>query len=169
MQKPSPIDSGSFRRILSEYPTGVCVIAALTAERRPVGMVVGSFTAVSLDPILVGFFPDGSSSTWPQIEAAGKFCVNVLAGDQTDLVSRFATRGGDKFSGLAHRWSDNGSPLLNDVIAWIDCDIHAVHSAGDHFLVLGEVKAMGAGRSTAPLIFHRNGYAQPGPLPAGQP
>ena len=72
------IDAALFRQVLGNYPTGVTVITALSANGDPLGMVVGTFTSVSLDPPLVGFLPDKKSSTWPLIEAAGHFCVNVL-------------------------------------------------------------------------------------------
>ena len=69
-------DSREFRRILGHYPTGVCAITAVS-DGRPVGMVVGSFTSISLDPPLVAFLPDRKSTTWAAIQAAGRFCVNV--------------------------------------------------------------------------------------------
>ena len=84
------IDPAEFRRMLSHYPTGVCVVTATTGEGAPVGMSVGSFTAVSLDPLLVGFFPARSSSSWPQIEAAKRFCVNILGAGQEALGLAFA-------------------------------------------------------------------------------
>ncbi len=61
------IESTTFRRILGHYPTGVCVISAVGEDGAPVGMAVGSFTSVSLDPPLVAFFPDRGSSSWPRI------------------------------------------------------------------------------------------------------
>ncbi|MCB2062129.1 MAG: flavin reductase family protein, partial [Novosphingobium sp.] len=71
------IDPAHFRQVLGAYPTGVAVITAMDTEGAPAGMVVGTFTSVSLDPPLVGFLPDKSSSSWPKIESAGRFCVNV--------------------------------------------------------------------------------------------
>ncbi|MFM6931786.1 MAG: flavin reductase family protein, partial [Novosphingobium sp.] len=76
------IDPAVFRRVLGNYPTGVTVVTAMGEDGQPIGMVVGTFTSVSLDPPLVGFLPDKRSSSWPQIEKAGHFCVNVLARDQ---------------------------------------------------------------------------------------
>ena len=81
------LDGQEFRRILGHYPTGVCAITAL-APSGPVGMVVGSFTSVSLDPALVAFLPDRKSNTWPKIQAAGHFCVNILAERQLDASAR---------------------------------------------------------------------------------
>ena len=104
------LDPQEFRRIMSHYPTGVCVITA-RGHDGPVGMVVGSFTSVSLDPMLVAFLPDRRSTTWPRIEAAGHFCVNVLAhGQQGSVCRRFASKGEDKFAGVPNRLSSWGRP-----------------------------------------------------------
>src|SRR3546814_9749215 len=95
-------------------------------------MAVGSFASVSLEPPLVAFFAGRSSSTWPRIEAAGSFCVNILAEDQEGICRRFASKEDDKFAGIAWHQAGSGSPLLGGVLAWIDCDIDSVVDAGDH-------------------------------------
>jgi len=151
-------DNATFRRVLGHYPTGVCVVTAVEADGTPTGMVVGSFTSVSLDPPLVAFFPDRKSSSWPRIEKVGKFCVNVLAADQEALCRQFSARGGDKFAGISHRRSANGSPILDGVVAWIDCNLDVVHEAGDHFIVLGRVIALEVEAPSAPLLFFQGSY-----------
>src|SRR5688572_30816018 len=95
------IEPQAFRAVLGHYPTGVCVITGYNRDRAPTGLVIGSFTSVSLDPPLVAFFPDRRSTSWPEIRSCGQFCVNVLGEDQLDLCRRFATRGGEKFQGIA--------------------------------------------------------------------
>jgi flavin reductase (DIM6/NTAB) family NADH-FMN oxidoreductase RutF len=153
-------DNATFRRVLGHYPTGVCIVTAADSDGPPTGMVVGSFTSVSLDPPLVAFFPDRKSSSWPRIEKVGKFCVNVLASDQQALCRQFAISGADKFAGVSHRVSANGSPILDDVVAWIDCTLDAVHEAGDHFIVLGRVVALEVDRPGLPLLFFQGGYGE---------
>ncbi len=152
-------DSAKYRQVLGHFPTGVTVITALRGD-EPVGLAVGSFCSVSLDPPLVGFFPDRSSSSWPKIEEAGSFCVNILAEEQEDVCRRFAMKGDDKFSGLGWRPAGSGAPLLDGVLAWIDCDIDQVVDAGDHFLVLGAVRELEVVHDGAPLVFFRGGYAR---------
>lgn len=152
------IDSSDFRRVLGNYPTGVCVITAVGEEGAHAAMVVGTFTSVSLDPPLVGFFPDKRSSSWPLIERAGRFCVNVLASDQRDLCRQMAVSGKDKFANVSFDISAHGSPRLADAVAWIDCDLHNVVETGDHYLVLGHVLAMEVVRDTDPMLFFRGRY-----------
>ncbi len=152
------ITAQKFRAVLGNYPTGVCAITATSPEGAPIAMIVGSFSSVSLDPPLIGFFPDKRSNTWPVIEAAGRFCVNILAADQLDVCKQLAASGTDKFAGLSHSQSANGAPLLDDVIAWIECDLHKVVEAGDHFLVLGLVKRLEPHRDADPLLFFKGRY-----------
>ncbi|CAN5366187.1 flavin reductase family protein [soil metagenome] len=159
-----PIDGATFRRVLGHYPTGVCVVTAIEPDGTKAALVVGSFTSVSLDPPLVAFFPDRNSSSWPRIERAGKFCVNVLGSHQRDLCRRFSARSDDKFAGLNYGLSTNGSPVLEDVIAWIDCTLEAVHEAGDHYIVVGRVHELDIVRADQPLVFFRGEYGNFAPL-----
>lgn len=162
-QATSPIDrrdTAAFRRILGHYPTGVCAITASTPNGGPVGMIVGSFTSVSLEPMLVGFFPDKASSTWPQIEAAGRFCVNVLSDRQGAVCKALAAKGNAKFAGIEFHRSGLGSPIIDGALAWIDCDLYAVHEAGDHYLVLGRVRDLDLHHDGDPLVFHKGGYSR---------
>ncbi|AMK19658.1 MULTISPECIES: flavin reductase family protein [Sphingobium] len=160
MTDAAEFDSATFRRVLGHYPTGVCVVTAVGQDGAPTGMVVGSFTSVSLDPPLVAFFPAKSSSSWPLIERAGRFCVNILASDQQLLCRKFSAKGADKFAGVTHRVSTLGSPILDDVVAWIDCTMEAVHEAGDHYIVVGRVKALEVDRPGKPLLFFQGAYGE---------
>lgn len=158
------LDSQTFRRVLGHYPTGVCAITAMQPDGKPIGMTVGSFTSVSLDPPLVAFFPDRLSSTWAKIEAIGRFCVNVLAEHQESLCCALASRAEDKFAGVPYRLSSAGLPILEGIVAWIDCDLYAVHEAGDHFIVLGQVHSLDIEPAGKPLLFFQGVYGQFSPL-----
>lgn len=152
------IDPTRYRKVLGSYPTGVCAITAMDSAHGPLALVVGTFTSVSLDPPLVGFLPDKSSSTWPRIEAVGRFCVNVLGSDQQAVCRQLASGGTDKFVGIDHVLSDAGQPVIAGCIARIDCDLHAVTDAGDHWFVMGRVTEMEVTRDGDPLLFHRGRY-----------
>ena len=92
----SAADGARFRQVLGHFPTGVTVVTAGT-EGGPVGLCVGSFTSVSLHPPLVAFCAGYSSTSYPLIEAAGHFCVNILAEDQEEVARVFADKGDNKF------------------------------------------------------------------------
>jgi 3-hydroxy-9,10-secoandrosta-1,3,5(10)-triene-9,17-dione monooxygenase reductase component len=150
----SGFDSARFRQVLGHFPTGVTVVTA-DPGAHPVGITIGSFTSVSLDPPLVGFLPGKASDSWPEIERAGSFCVNVLAEDQADLCWSFAKESDDKFVDVPWRPAPSGSPILPNVLAWMDCSVHDVVDAGDHWFVVGRVQALEAEREHVPLLFFR--------------
>lgn len=150
-----------FRDVLARFASGVCVITTMSGG-EPVGLTCQSFSSVSLDPPLVLFCPAKTSRSWPAIQRAGRFCVNVLADDQQQLSDRFASRGADKYAGVS--WSPSegtGSPRLDGAVAWIDCTLFAVHEAGDHWVVIGRVADLGHADESGPehaLTFYRGGY-----------
>jgi flavin reductase (DIM6/NTAB) family NADH-FMN oxidoreductase RutF/DNA-binding IclR family transcriptional regulator len=127
-------------------------------------MAVGSFTSVSLTPPLVAFLPDKASTTWPQVRDSGSFCVNILGSEQETVCRTMATSGGDKFADLGWRSAGSGSPVIDGVVGWIDCDIETVHEAGDHYIVIGRVRDMEVIDSALPLLFFRSGYGRFAPL-----
>ena len=164
------LDPLQFRHVLGHFPTGVAVITAVGSDGQPVGLAVGSFTSVSLDPPMVAFLPDKSSTSWPKIEASGKFCVNVLGAHQQQVSRAFAAKGGDKFAGLTWSPSQLGSPMIDGVLAWIDCEIDAVHEAGDHYIVVGRVSELDiAAPDGEPLVFFKGGYGNFAALPPIDP
>lgn len=154
----SAIDQATYRQVLGHFPTGVTVIAGMDGD-EPVGLAVGSFFSLSLDPALVGFCVDRSSGSWARMVDSGSFCVNVLGDDQEDVCRVFATSGEDKFTGVGWKPAESGSPLIDGVLAWIDCEIDAVHDGGDHEIVVGRVLGLDVGGEGGPLIFYRGGYA----------
>ncbi|WP_246259105.1 flavin reductase family protein [Streptomyces typhae] len=133
------------------------------AAPGPAGFACQSFSSLSLDPPLISFMVARSSTTWPRIARAGVFCVNVLGAGQGPLCRAFAVSGAggaDKFAGVAYDVAPvTGSPRLAGVPAWIDCTVHAVHTGGDHLIVVGRVEALGAeAGAAAPLLFHRGAF-----------
>jgi len=159
----APVDQGEFRRVLGSFATGVTVVTAPgRAGEEPAGFACQSFSSLSLDPPLIAFMVGRTSTTWPRIAQAGVFCVNVLSAEQGELCRAFAVSGADKFAGVAHEPAPvSGSPRLAGVAAWIDCTIHAVHTGGDHLIVVGRVDALGAGEAPdGPLIFHQGRFGR---------
>jgi flavin reductase (DIM6/NTAB) family NADH-FMN oxidoreductase RutF len=154
------IDPALFRETLGHYPTGVAVVTAIAEDRKPVGMVVGTFSSVSMAPPLIAFYPMSSSRSFAQLRTAIAFCVNVLASDQEPFCRRFATAGESKFEGVGWKPAPLGSPILDGAVSWIECTFEDVREAGDHFIVLGRVGDLAVERSTLPLLFFQGGYGR---------
>jgi flavin reductase (DIM6/NTAB) family NADH-FMN oxidoreductase RutF/DNA-binding IclR family transcriptional regulator len=150
---------------MGQYPTGVCIVTAIDPDGRPVGMTIGSFNSVSLDPPLIGFMPSRTSSSWNQLRACGtQFCVNILSEGQEETGRLIATRKTDKFAGLEWHRSPAGLPILADSCAYVDCTIEQIHAAGDHDIVVGRVSSLDVVRPIMPMLFFRGGYGSFTPL-----
>lgn len=148
-----------FREVLGRYASAVTVVTSVS-DGIPVGLTCQSFSSVSLDPPLVMFVPARTSRAWPLIQRSGHFCVNFLSADQVDLSEVMASRGTDKFAGVPWTPSHTGAPLLEGIIGYVDCTVHAVHDGGDHFVVLGRVQDMGVGPDDRPdpLLYFEGRY-----------
>jgi len=151
-----------FRDVLGRFASGVTVVTAISGG-EPVGLTCQSFSSVSLNPPLVLFIPSKTSRAWPLIQRSGKFCVNFLADGQADVSNVMASRGVDKFADVAWKPApESGSPLLEGTLGYVDCQIHTVHEAGDHYIVVGRVLDLVLGDGEKPLLFFQGKYASTG-------
>jgi flavin reductase (DIM6/NTAB) family NADH-FMN oxidoreductase RutF/DNA-binding IclR family transcriptional regulator len=162
------IDPARFRQVLGQYPTGVVIVTATSLAGEPLGMTVGSFTSVSLDPPLVAFLPDQKSRSWHALRDSGKrFCVNILSANQEGVCRSIASRKDDKFDGIDLGQSPGGNPVVRDAVAYLDCTLEVTHEAGDHHIVIGRVEHLETQNSHYPLLFFRGGYGSFSPLSLG--
>ncbi len=154
---PPIVDPLLMREVLGHFASGVTVVTAVTDD-GPIGFTCQSFSSLSLDPPLIAFAPARTSQTWPRLRDMGRFCVNVLAEGQDDVSQNFARSGADKFADVAWTPSPHGSPVLDDVVAWIDGELWAEYDGGDHTIVVARVLDLGAHPERRPLLFHRGSY-----------
>jgi 3-hydroxy-9,10-secoandrosta-1,3,5(10)-triene-9,17-dione monooxygenase reductase component len=154
-----PPDPATFRTVLGHFATGVTAITAVDGE-EPVGMACNSFASVSLEPALVLFCAAKASTTWPRIQASGKWAANILAEDGEETCRLFAQRGIDRFAHLTYTLGRSGSPILRDALAFVDCETVDEHDAGDHTIVVGRVLELGYASDARPLVFYRGGYGR---------
>ncbi|NIF18686.1 flavin reductase family protein [Pantoea sp. Cy-639] len=155
----TPIAPLSFRKALGHYASGITVITS-HIDGEPIGFTCQSFHSVSMSPPLVSFSVMSGSASYPRIRQAGRFAVNILSGDQMAISNQFARKGTDKWQGVEWQHSPLGNPIITGSLHWIDCEIHAEHAAGDHLIVIGEVKALDLQEvSTAqPLLYFKGQY-----------
>lgn len=152
----SGFDADRFRSVAGSFPSGVTVVTGID-EDGPAGFTCQSFHALSLEPPMVVFAVAITSTSWPRIRRSGLCCVNVLAEDHEGIARAFATTGIDKFASQPWRPAPDGSPILDGVVAWFDCEIDAIHPGGDHEVVMARVTALDDPGGT-PLLFHQGRY-----------
>jgi flavin reductase (DIM6/NTAB) family NADH-FMN oxidoreductase RutF len=151
-----------FRGALGSFATGVTVVTT-RGEEHAYGMTANAFSSVSLDPPLVLVCVMTGAEGAEHIRSNRCFAVNVLAADQ-EPISRFFSskdrpRGRDAFADVPHRTEASGSPILDGVVAFLDCQLHVTLQAGDHDIFIGEVLALGVSDGVQPLLFAAGGYA----------
>ncbi len=146
-----------FRDALSEFATGVTIVATRDAEGRFVGFTANSFNSVSLHPPLVVWSLGLDSNTLPAFEGADRYAISVLASDQVDLAVRFSQPHADRFDGVGYTLGWSEAPLIAHAAAWFECRHHAKVRAGDHTMFIGEV--VHCSRSPRPgLVFHHGRF-----------
>ena len=151
-----PIDDAQFKMALSHFASGVTVVTT-EHDGTAYGMTVASFTSLSLHPPLVLVCIENGVKTHQAIAASGKFCVSILARDQSALSSRFASKVEDRFAGVETIRGALDLPLLANSVATLECRVTAALPGGDHTIFVGEVERSST-RETAPLLYFRGGY-----------
>lgn len=161
-----------FRHALAHWATGVSVLTCRW-EGHAYAMTATSLASVSLTPPLV-LVSIGKQARFHQpITQAGSWAASILAGDQGVLGRRFAAHGrvpATQFDGVDTSEAPYSSaPTLDGCLMWLDCRTVALHDAGDHTIVVGEVAHTGplptpgsaAEESSArePLTYYRGNFS----------
>jgi flavin reductase (DIM6/NTAB) family NADH-FMN oxidoreductase RutF len=135
------------------------VVTTKAADGSDQGMTVSAFSSVSLDPPLVLICIEKTASVHEALTRAPEFVVNILSAKQEQIARRFSIVDIDRFEGVGFSRTQDGIPVLDDVLGIIECKKFALHDAGDHTIIVGEVEATRA-ENGSPLLYYRGGYAQ---------
>ena len=140
---------------------GVYIVTART-ENRINGMTAAWISQVSMNPALLMVSIAPARFTYGLIKESGYFAINVLAEGQEGLAQSFGFRSGrkhDKFQNIPYFDAPNGSPVLNDAMAFFECKLTDAFTAGDHSLFIGSiVEARLLKSDQEPLIFRWDDY-----------
>jgi flavin reductase (DIM6/NTAB) family NADH-FMN oxidoreductase RutF len=150
----SVTDPHSLRQLFGSFPSGVAALAALVDGRREV-LVAASFqVGISLDPPMVLFAVQRTSTTWPALRSAGRVGVSVLSTAHGEIVRQLASKDkGRRFDGIDTVTTETGAVLLPDATLWMECEIAHDYDAGDHRLIVLTVIGS-AVHDAGPLVFH---------------
>ena len=156
----SGIDTRLFRDVCGNFATGVSVVT-MVGDDGPRGLTANAISALSLEPTLFLVCVDLKATSYPIIDQAGNFAINLLADDQEAVSNFFAgtTPPDSPMGDTAYHMSDLGSPLIEGSIAWLDCRTQSILDGGDHKIFVGEVANCEIVRPEAdPLLFFRGKY-----------
>jgi flavin reductase (DIM6/NTAB) family NADH-FMN oxidoreductase RutF len=154
-----PVDKDEFRTALSHFASGITVVTASCKDGVSRGLTVNAFSSLSLDPPLILICIDKHASIHDYLEEGSFFAVNILAEDQEFISRRFASRDPDRFSGVGYRAGTTGAPILDGVLAHLECRVVGAYPGGDHTIYVGEVEGT-AKTEAKPLGYFRGGYAK---------
>jgi flavin reductase (DIM6/NTAB) family NADH-FMN oxidoreductase RutF len=151
----------SLREAFGHFPSGVIAIAAEVDGTR-VGLAASTFVPVSLEPPLVAFCVQNSSTTWPKLKDLPSLGISVL-GEAHDTAARtLAAKTGDRFAGLQTESRDSGAVFIHGTSVWLESSIEQLVPAGDHTIVVLRVSNVFVNDEVAPIVFHRSAFRKLG-------
>lgn len=151
-------DSRTLRDAMGCFATGVTVVTAMGPAGDPVGLTASSFTSVSLEPPLLLVCIASNAGSADTLRAASHFAVNVLQIGQQLTSNRFARKGEDRFAATAWKPGETGAPVISGSLSAFECARQAVHEAGDHFILVGQVVRASFEPRRDPLLYFRGKY-----------
>jgi flavin reductase (DIM6/NTAB) family NADH-FMN oxidoreductase RutF len=153
----SPLTPETLREAFGHFPAGVIAIAA-EVEGIRVGLAASTFVPVSLDPPLVSFCVQNTSSTWPKLSSTPTLGISVL-GESHDAAARMlAAKTGDRFAGLETVSSAGGAVFIKGTSVWLESVIEQSVPAGDHTIVILRIKEITVHDDVSPIVFHRSAF-----------
>jgi flavin reductase (DIM6/NTAB) family NADH-FMN oxidoreductase RutF len=152
-----PVDVDDFCRACARFATGVAIVTVLDDSDYPHGMTVNSFTSVSLDPLIFLVCIDHRAGVRPLFDTGTSIAVNILSEEQSALSIRFARPGEDRFDGQLWSPGVTGAPLIPGVLATLEGQIREMIVAGDHTILLTDVRAVNS-RDGRPLLYFNSRY-----------
>lgn len=154
------LDPETLRGAFGRFPSGIAALCAGDGETRT-GIVASSFTVgVSMEPALVMFAVQNTSTTWPQLRRFERIGVSILGAGHDRVCRQIASTTGDRFAGLGTHTAHNGALFLREAALWLDCSVDKEIPAGDHHVVLLQVHGIDADAAHDPLVFHGSAFRQ---------
>lgn len=135
------------RRLLWTMPSGLYVVGSRSGDDRN-GMTLNWATQVSFDPKLVGIGVEKPARTHALISEGGVFSVNIVDREDRAIVRKFtkpvevdldATGAAGSLNGFPFHDGVSGAPILDQAVAYLDCQVHTPVDCGGHTFFIGEV------------------------------
>ena len=158
---PTDLNPTSLREAFGHFPTGVIAIAAEVAGTR-VGLVASTFVPVSLEPPLVSFAVQNTSTTWPQLKDVPYLGISVLGESHDEAARTLAAKTGDRFAGLQTVSTPTGAVFVEGTSVWLESSIEQLIPAGDHTIVILRVSDITVHPDVPPIVFHRSTFRRLG-------
>lgn len=154
--------SADFREAVSRFATGITVVTCVV-EGTDHAMTANAFASVSLDPLLVLVSVERDTRFGAALPQTDLWGVSILPSDAETTSRWYATKGrplAGQLDRTPHHRSPGGVAWIDRSLALLECRTTAIHAAGDHDLVVGEVHALELSDDPGvePLLYFRRGY-----------
>lgn len=157
---------------MSRVASAVAVVTT-DGEAGRFGVTVSSMTSVSADTqgpsLLVSVHH--MSPACEAIRRNGRFCANVLSGNQSRLSDLFSGRlkpeTRDRFEVAAWHGGTTGAPILDGAVVAFDCVVRTALFWGTHCIFIGEAEQIEISEQRSPLVYANRGYRRAVPIAAG--
>lgn len=144
---------------MGAFATGATVVSAARADGCISGITVNSLTSVSLRPRLILWCLGDQSERYEHFAEADAWGVTVLGADEAALARRFA-RAEQESIAPEEAETFAGAPVLKGAgVAHLSCLTHDRTIAGDHLIIIGEVRAYRVADGDG-LLFFRGQYGR---------
>lgn len=156
----SPVEPAAFRKLMGQFATGVCVISTSAADGTAAGITVNSLVSVSLDPVLVCWSLQNTSSQFEVWSEAEHFAISILSEGQAELALRYASRGNTAMAKDDFIQTASGLHVVDGALGHLECRQWSIYPAGDHTMVFGEVVGMQQAADGRPLGFYGGSFCR---------
>jgi flavin reductase (DIM6/NTAB) family NADH-FMN oxidoreductase RutF len=131
------------RRLLWTLPSGLYIIGSREGDRRN-GMTLNWATQVSFDPKLLAISVEKSAFTHELIEAGRVFSLNTVDREDRAIVRKFTKpvevdSAARTLNGFPYHDGVTGAPILDQAVAYLDCELRQTVDVGGHSLFIGEI------------------------------
>ena len=155
------LNPSTLREAFGHYPSGVIAIAAEIDGTR-VGLAASTFVPVSLEPPLVSFCVQNTSTTWPKLKDLPYLGISVLGESHDEAARTLADKTGDRFTGLQTVSTQCGAVFVEGTSVWLESSIEQLIPAGDHTIVILRVSDITVHPDVPPIVFHRSTFRRLG-------
>ena len=131
------------RRVLWTMPTGLYIVGSRAGERRN-GMTCNWVTQLGFDPKLLGVSVEKDAVTHELISKGGVFALCIIDREDRVIVRKFTKPvevdlEARTLNGFPFHDGASGAPILDQAVAYADCELHATTDVGSHSLFIGEI------------------------------
>lgn len=143
------------REVFGHHACGIVFVGA-RIDNAEHGLAVSSFTPVSLDPPLVSFCVQNTSSTWPVLQSCPRLGISILGSAHAAAVRSLSAKTGDRFRDVTTTAGPSGAVFIDGCAIWMETEVEQTVPAGDHAIVVLRVLAITQNDDAPPVIFYRS-------------